>query len=534
MTRYVVVGAGIVGLATAHRILLDRPDAAVTVLEKEPRVAAHQTGHNSGVIHAGVYYKPGSLKARLCAAGSRSMVDFCDAHGIPHEMCGKLIVATDAAELPRLHALHERAVANGLAGPADRPRTRPREYEPEVRCVEALHVASTGIVDFAAVCRALAGAGGEGRRRDPAGHRGDRRPSRRPVVDTTAATSADVLVNCAGLHADRVARLAGVDPPARIVPVPRRVLRAAPRAPAIWCAGLIYPVPDPQFPFLGVHLTRMIDGSVHAGPNAVLALAREGYSWRTVSPRDVADYAAYPGLWRLARRHLRYGLTEVRRSLSRRRFAASLARLVPAVDPDDIVRDRTPACAPRRSRRTGRLVDDFLIERPRPAGARAQRAVTGRDELAGDRQAHRGPAAGLKSGLPRRPARPYGGPRAESRRVPKRPCGPQLEGDRAYPARGRAVRSRGGGFRPRGVRGRLRDRTGAGAGRSEDAARAGAHDLAGVRRRRGLPAARLRGHRERRSAYGSTSRPRATRARPRRVSCRPRRRACPTFPWRSP
>ncbi len=353
MTRYVVVGAGIVGLATAHRILLDRPDAAVTVLEKEPHVAAHQTGHNSGVIHAGVYYKPGSLKARLCAAGSRSMVDFCDAHGIPHETPGKLIVATEAAEVPRLHALHERAVANGLDARLITPKEA-GEYEPEVRCVEALRVASTGIVDFAAVCRALAGevekAGGEIRLGTELTAVGDHVDPRR----------GDVLVNCAGLHADRVARLAGVDPPARIVPFRGEYYELRPDRRHL-VRGLIYPVPDPQFPFLGVHLTRMIDGTVHAGPNAVLALAREGYSWRTVSPRDVADYATYAGLWRLARRHLRYGLTEVRRSLSRRRFAASLARLVPAVGPDDIVATHSGVRA-QAIMRDGSLVDDFLIE----------------------------------------------------------------------------------------------------------------------------------------------------------------------------
>ena len=354
MTRYVVVGAGIVGLATAHRILLDRPDADVTVLEKESRVAAHQTGHNSGVIHAGVYYKPGSLKARLCAAGSRSMMDFCDAHGIPYETPGKLIVATDPSEVPRLHALHERAVANGLDARLITP-AEAAEFEPEVRCVEALRVASTGIVDFAAVCRALAAdvekAGGEIRLDTEL----------TAVADHLDRRRGDVLVNCAGLHADRVARLAGVDdPPARIVPFRGEYYELRPDRRHL-VRGLIYPVPDPRFPFLGVHLTRMIDGTVHAGPNAVLALAREGYSWRKISPRDIADYATYAGLWRLARRHFGYGVTEVRRSLSRRRFAASLARLVPAVGPDDIVGTHSGVRA-QAIMRDGSLADDFLIE----------------------------------------------------------------------------------------------------------------------------------------------------------------------------
>jgi L-2-hydroxyglutarate oxidase len=362
MTHYVIIGGGIVGLATAYRLTLDRPDAEVTVVEKEDRWAAHQTGHNSGVIHAGVYYKPGSLKARLCRDGSASMVEFCAEHAIPVETCGKLIVATDAAELPRLTALHERSLANALPvrliGAAEA-----REYEPHVSCVAAMHVASTGIVDYAQVCATLAAlldkAGArlrpatrvKGLRRDNGG---------RVVVDTDRGEiRADVLINCAGLHADRVARMAGIDPPARIVPFRGEYFELRPDRRHL-VRGLIYPVPDPQFPFLGVHLTRMIDGSVHAGPNAVLALAREGYRWSRIRPGDVLDAAGYAGLWRLGRRHYRYGLTEVRRSLSRRRFAASLARLVPEVGEADLVRAeagvRAQAVAPN-----GDLVDDFLI-----------------------------------------------------------------------------------------------------------------------------------------------------------------------------
>lgn len=361
MARYVVIGGGIVGLATAHRITVDHPGAEVTVLEKESQVAAHQTGHNSGVIHAGVYYKPGSLKARLCRAGSRSMIDFCGEHGIPVQICGKLIVAADEVELPRLRALHERAVANGLPVrmlTADEAR----EHEPHVRCVAALHVASTGIVDFTAVCAMLAVLAEKGGAQIRLGARvtGIAERAGEQLVATTAGTLvADVLVNCAGLHADRVARLAGVAPPARIIPF-RGEYYELRRDRRDLVRGLIYPVPDPQFPFLGVHLTRMIDGSVHAGPNAVLALAREGYSWGRINPRDVADFATYSGLWRLGRRHLRYGLTEARRSLSRRRFAEGLARLVPQITVEDLVRTeagvRAQAIAP-----DGALVDDFLI-----------------------------------------------------------------------------------------------------------------------------------------------------------------------------
>lgn len=361
MARYVVIGGGIIGLATAHRLAVDRPGAEVTVLEKESRLAAHQTGHNSGVIHAGVYYRPGSLKARLCRAGNRSMVDFCEEHGIPVQVCGKLIVATEEAELPALRALHERALANGLpvrlisvaeAG----------EYEPHLRCRQALRVESTGIVDFTAVCQTLAALAEKAGAQIRLGARvtGIEVRGSEQVVRTSAGdVTADVVVNCAGLHADRIARLAGVTPPARIVPFRGEYYELRPDRRDL-VRGLIYPVPDPQFPFLGVHLTRMIDGSVHAGPNAVLAAAREGYTWRRISPRDIADYATYPGFWRLARRHLGYGLTEVRRSLSRRRFAAALARLVPEVTPADLV--NSPAGVRAQAiARDGSLVDDFLL-----------------------------------------------------------------------------------------------------------------------------------------------------------------------------
>jgi L-2-hydroxyglutarate oxidase len=364
--RYVVIGGGIVGLATAHRLALDHPDATVTVVEKEATWGAHQTGHNSGVIHAGVYYKPGSLKATLCKAGSASMVRFCEDNGIPVNVCGKLIVATDVSELPRLHALFERSTANGLpvrlVGPAEA-----KDLEPEVACVEGMHVASTGIVDYGRVCVVLSELLEKAGARLLTGTRvtGIVSKERELVVETTGgAIVADALVNCAGLQADRIAKLAGIDPPARIIPFRGEYYELTPSRRDL-VRGLIYPVPDPQFPFLGVHLTRMIDGSVHAGPNAVLALAREGYTWKKIKARDIADVISYPGLWRLARRHLPYGIGEVRRSLSRKRFAASLARLVPAVSAADLV----PAAAGVRAQaitRTGELVDDFLIvDRPR-------------------------------------------------------------------------------------------------------------------------------------------------------------------------
>lgn len=359
--RYVIIGGGIIGLATAHRILQDRSDARVTVVEKETTVGSHQTGHNSGVIHAGVYYRPGSLKARLSVAGNRSMVEFCKDHGIAVDVCGKLIVATSLDELPRLHALHERAVANGLAASLI-GQEQAREYEPHVAAVKAIHVPSTGIVDFSHVSRALAGLltdrGADVRLGTAV--TGFAPNGTVTVVQTTSGDlTADVLVSCAGLHADRIARLAGTRPPARIVPFRGEYHELRPERRHL-VRGLIYPVPDPQFPFLGVHLTRMIDGSVHAGPNAVLALAREGYGWSRINVRDLVDALTYPGLWRLGRRHLRYGLDEVRRSLSVERFAASLARLVPAITGDDLVRAeagvRAQAITP-----SGELVDDFLI-----------------------------------------------------------------------------------------------------------------------------------------------------------------------------
>jgi len=361
MTRFVVVGGGIVGLAVAHRLVSERPGDAVTVLEKETGWAVHQTGHNSGVIHAGVYYKPGSLKATYCKAGSASIVEFCKDHGLPYEICGKLIVATDEAELPRLRALHERSLANGLPVRL-LDGAEAREYEPAVAAVAALHVASTGIVDFGQVSRKLAALLAEAGADLRTGTEvvGIRPRGGSVVVRTTGGdVEADVLVNCAGLHADRVARLAGIAPPALILPFRGEYYELVPSRRGL-VRGLIYPVPDPQFPFLGVHLTRMIDGSVHAGPNAVLATAREGYRWRAVRPRDVWDEVTYRGLWALARRHYRYGLGEVRRSLSRSVFAASLARLVPEVTPADLVRAGAGVRA-QAVRPDGALVDDFLI-----------------------------------------------------------------------------------------------------------------------------------------------------------------------------
>ncbi|ACQ79447.1 2-hydroxyglutarate dehydrogenase [Beutenbergia cavernae DSM 12333] len=357
----VVVGSGIVGLATARE--LSRRGHRVSVLEKEDRLAAHQTGRNSGVIHSGLYYAPGSAKARMSVAGVASMTAFAREHGIRHEICGKLVVATERAEVPRLHALAERAEANGVPAhlvSADEART----YEPEVAAVEALRVSSTGIIDYVAVCQALAAeltaSGGEVLL--STAFVAARSTDRGVVVRTSdGVIRADRLVNCAGLHSDRVALASGVEPEARIVPFRGEYFQlAAGREHLV--RGLIYPVPDPSLPFLGVHLTRMVDGSVHAGPNAVLAFRREGYRWRDVDLRELGWTLAWPGTWRLGAKQVGTGWGELVRSASKGVFARSLARLVPAIRADDIV----PAEAGVRAqalRRDGRMVDDFLVQR---------------------------------------------------------------------------------------------------------------------------------------------------------------------------
>jgi L-2-hydroxyglutarate oxidase len=357
-----VIGAGIVGLSTARALTRAAPGTRVVVLEKESGPARHQTGRNSGVIHSGIYYPPGSLKARFALQGSAEMIKFCAEHGIPHDVTGKLIVATDRGELPRLHGLVQRGRAHGLPvrelGPA-----QIAEYEPEVRGLAAIHVGTTGICDFAAVARQFA------RQAVDAGARVvygaevtaiGRRPGR--VAVRTAAGPvyrARALVNCAGLHSDRIARLAGDAPGMRIVPFRGEYVTLAPDRAGL-VRGLVYPVPDPAFPFLGVHLTRGVDGAVHIGPNAVPALAREGYDWRTVRPADLAGTLGYRGTWQLARRHWRHGAGELHRSLSHHAFTEAVRRLLPAVREEDL----RPAPAGVRAQAVlpdGTLVDDFLF-----------------------------------------------------------------------------------------------------------------------------------------------------------------------------
>ncbi|HKE64676.1 MAG TPA: L-2-hydroxyglutarate oxidase [Micromonosporaceae bacterium] len=361
--RYVVIGGGILGLAVAARIAGDRPGAAVTVVEKEDRWASHQTGRNSGVVHSGLYYKPGSYKATMCRRGAESITNFARDEGVAVQQCGKLVVATGPEDVPQLRVLAERGRLNGLKVRELEP-AEAREIEPNVACVAALHVPETGIIDYRGVCdalvRRLASAGSDLRlsTRVVGVHHG---ASATSVETTRGDLIADVVVNCGGLHSDRLARLSGMIPGARIVPFRGEYFELREDRRHL-IQALIYPVPDPSFPFLGVHLTRMIDGGVHAGPNAVLALAREGYNWRTVRPRELFGTLTYPGFWRLAARHGRTGMQEMRRSFSRHRFADSLRKLVPAIADDDLV----PSAAGVRAqavRRDGSLVDDFLIER---------------------------------------------------------------------------------------------------------------------------------------------------------------------------
>ena len=358
--RVVVVGAGLVGLATAYKMLLRRPGIAVTVLEKESAVGLHQSRHNSGVLHAGLYYSPGSLKARLAVDGIRQMSAFCQRYDIAHQICGKVVVAATAAEIPRLRELMERGRLNGLSQLEWLEPARIRELEPHAAGVAGIRVPEEGIADFPAVAARLST---EIQRRGGqvvtnAELSGLRRANPGWIAITGAAEfAADLLVNCAGLHADRVAILAGERPELRIVPFRGEYYLLRPDRQYL-VRHLIYPVPHPAFPFLGVHFTRMIRGGVEAGPNAVLALAREGYGKRVVSPRDAIDALTFPGLWRFLARHPAMSWGELRRSFSKAVFCRALQRLVPEVRVDDLLRGdagvRAQAMLP-----DGRLVQDF-------------------------------------------------------------------------------------------------------------------------------------------------------------------------------
>ncbi|MEI6391135.1 MAG: L-2-hydroxyglutarate oxidase [Verrucomicrobiota bacterium] len=360
--RVIIIGGGLVGLATACKLSRRCPSARVTVLEKESKVCAHQSGHNSGVLHAGLYYKPGSLKARLAVSGVREMVEFCREHAVPHEICGKLVVAADDSEVPRLRALHERGSQNGLEGLRLLNREEMREIEPHVGGVAGLRVPQEGIVDYAKVCEAMraeieskGGAvvlGAEVTALELKG--GEWR------IGTTAGDqAADFLINCAGLHCDRVSMLAGEKREVRIVPFRGEYYKIRPERQHL-VRNLIYPVPDPQFPFLGVHFTRLIHGGIEAGPNAVLAFAREGYRKTDVKLADLWDALTFSGLWRFLAKHKRMSWEELRRSFSKRLFCESLQRLVPEIRAEDL----SPGGAGVRAQAMspdGNLVQDFCL-----------------------------------------------------------------------------------------------------------------------------------------------------------------------------
>ncbi|MGP0019789.1 MAG: L-2-hydroxyglutarate oxidase [Candidatus Sulfotelmatobacter sp.] len=361
-SRYnvVVVGGGVVGLGVALEISRRFPRLRLLLIEKEDRVARHQSGHNSGVIHSGVYYKPGSMKARLCVTGAAAMVEFCREHGIAHNVCGKVIVATLADELPRLEELRKRGEANGLTGLRMIGPEELREIEPNATGIKALVVPSTGITDYAVVCEKYAeliSAGG-GTVLTSAAATGICRSANEIVVETSrGAFSTDSLINCAGLFSDRISRMAGDDPGVMIVPFRGEYYDLTPERASL-VRALIYPVPDPRFPFLGVHFTRRISGRVDAGPNAVLALAREGYRHRDINLRDLASALAFPGFWRMARQHWRNGLDEWHRSLSKPAFVRALQRLLPEVGENDLVPGGSGVRA-QALKPDGALVDDF-------------------------------------------------------------------------------------------------------------------------------------------------------------------------------
>jgi len=358
---FVVIGGGIVGLSTARSLLRRYSGAGVLVLEKEAGWARHQTGHNSGVIHSGVYYKPGSLKARFSKEGGERLVEFCREHGVAYEICGKVIVATEPEEIPSLRNLYERGVKNGLVVEKIGPEEL-KELEPHATGIAALKVPSTGIVDFVGVTEAfakmIAREGGElrtGAEVTGISETGDRVELRTPGESFRAR----VLVNCAGLHSDRVAALSEVEAGAKVVPFRGEYYELEPERRYL-VRNLIYPVPDPNFPFLGVHFTRSVEGGVEAGPNAVLGLAREGYKKTDLNTRDLTETLSYPAFWRLVGRNWRTGAGEIWRSLSKKAFVRGLRRLVPEVEEDDLVPTEAGVRA-QALMKDGALMDDFLI-----------------------------------------------------------------------------------------------------------------------------------------------------------------------------
>lgn len=366
--KIAIIGGGIVGLASAYRLGQRFPGLSVTVLEKESGPGRHQSGHNSGVLHSGLYYKPGSSKARLAVEGIRRMTAFCAAHAIAHEICGKVVIATEAEEIPRLHALMERGKANGLEGLELLGPERIRELEPHAAGIAGLRVPQEGIVDYGAVMNALVR---EVRRKGDEVLFSSEVKRLRAVGDgwrigtSNGEHEADFLINCAGLHSDRVGRMAESDDSTKIVPFRGEYFRLR-RERQHLVRNLIYPVPDPQFPFLGVHFTRMIKGGVEAGPNAVLAFAREGYRKRDVSLRDLIEIVTYRGFWRFLLRYPRVCWDELRRSYSKDLFCLSLQRLVPEVRREDLEQGGAGVRAQALAY-SGELLQDFHLVRQRAA-----------------------------------------------------------------------------------------------------------------------------------------------------------------------
>jgi len=362
----VIIGGGIVGLATALSLSQRHPQLALALIEKEDHVAAHQTGHNSGVIHSGIYYKPGSLKARLCVSGAQRMIAFCQEHKLPYNLCGKVIVAASQAELPRLDTLFERGTANGVPGLRMIGRAQLLEIEPHAAGIAAIHSPATGIVDYKAVSRMMA---------DMLRQRGvamligtavtgfERAEGAVQLNTKHGRVTARYVVNCGGLHADRLAEMAGAKSDVRIVPFRGEYYLVKPERENL-VQGLIYPVPDPEFPFLGVHFTRMVGGGVEAGPNAVFAFAREGYTNGKINPREMWWSLGFSGFQKFARKWWRVGAYEMYRSFSKAEFVRSLQKLVPEIRGEDIIRGGAGVRAQALSA-DGALVDDFkLIETP--------------------------------------------------------------------------------------------------------------------------------------------------------------------------
>ncbi len=356
-----IIGGGIVGLATAYQLSVAQPNLSLLILEKEPSLATHQSGHNSGVLHSGIYYKPGSLKAENCRQGKLAMQQFCEHHNIDFEICGKVIVAVDESELPALQRIYERGQQNGVkCQPIDAAQLR--ELEPHVSGIKAIHVPEAGIVDYTQVCTRLAdiviSAGSEIKTNASVLKIRTNSSSSR-LVTNTGEYETRLIVNCAGLYSDRVTKMTGFKPEAKIVPFRGEYYKIVSSRYHL-CRNLIYPVPDPNFPFLGVHFTRMIDGTVECGPNAVLAFAREGYTKSKINLRDLLESITYPGFWRLALRHWKMGTAEMWRSISRRAFVTALKRLIPEIESADL----DPAPSGVRAQAllpNGNLVDDFLV-----------------------------------------------------------------------------------------------------------------------------------------------------------------------------